>query len=317
MNQILMTEETNNPRQNNTNLKKPIQDINKIVLTFAIIIITFGLALTGISGYSLANTIKENKNASVPNVTATRKGNQIEISVKDETAIKYIKYSWNNSNEISVNAKNKTEFKTTINIISGNNKLNIKVVDVKNKVTQYVKNYIQDEKDTTEPEITITNEDPKLKITVTDDTALDYIVYKYGDNAEVKVEANTEDPTKIEAYVENLLTSQVTLHIEAVDKAQNTKTYDQEVKGVKKPTITVTPDEKDPSYLIIKVNDEDGLQRVVYYINDQEYSTNKDVSLSTKEFVWRQKVEKGTSNVKVNAYSLTEQVGEFLGIDNY
>ena len=317
MNQILITEDVNKKKSKNKKEVKTTSDIRSVVRFFAIVIIIFGLILSGSSAYGMFQEVQERKARSVPVVTTQRNGNSINLIVKNDIGIKTIKYSWNSSTETVVQGKNKTQVETTINIIPGNNRLNITVIDVNNAITTYVKNYIQEEKDTTEPVITIENEDPRIKITVTDDTALDYIVYKYGDNEEVKVEASAEDPTKIEAYIDNVLETQLTLKVEAVDKAQNFATKEQEVKGATKPKIEVYADPVDPSCLIIKVTDNDGLRMVVFYVNEDEYKTDPNTSLNMKYFEYRQQVPKGETKLVVHAYNLSEQVSEFEGIYNY
>ena len=317
MNQILITEDVNKKKTKNEKEVKTTSDIRSVVRFFAIVIIIFGLILSGSSAYGMFQEVQERKARSVPVVTTQRNGNSINLIVKNDIGIKTIKYSWNSSTETVVQGKNKTQVETTINIIPGNNRLNITVIDVNNAITTYVKNYIQEEKDTTEPVITIENEDPRIKITVTDDTALDYIVYKYGDNEEVKVEASAEDPTKIEAYIDNVLETQLTLKVEAVDKAQNFATKEQEVKGATKPKIEVYADPVDPSYLIIKVTDNDGLRMVAFYVNEDEYKTDPNTSLNMKYFEYRQQVPKVETKLVVHAYNLSEQVSEFEGIYNY
>lgn len=316
MNQILMTEAVNKNAKNKSRVSNS-SDITAVVRFFAIIIMVFGLALSGSSAFGMVQNIQENKNKSIPVVSAQRNGNSVKITVKNDIGIKTIKYSWNDSTETVVQGRNKNQVETTINIISGNNKLNMTVIDSNNGTTTYVKNYVQEEKDTTEPVITVQNEDPRIKITVTDDTALDYIIYKYGDNEEVKVEASEDDPTKIEAYIDNVLETQVTLKIEAVDKAQNFATKEQQVKGATKPKIEVVSDPTDQSYLIIRASDNEGLRMVVFYINEDEYKTDPNTSLNMKNFEYRQKVPKGETTIKVHAYNLSEQVSEFEGIYTY
>lgn len=316
MNQILMTEAVNKNAKNKSRVSNS-SDITAVVRFFAIIIMVFGLALSGSSAFGMVQNIQENKNKSIPVVSAQRNGNSVKITVKNDIGIKTIKYSWNDSTETVVQGRNKNQVETTINIIPGNNKLNMTVIDSNNGTTTYVKNYVQEEKDTTEPVITVQNEDPRIKITVTDDTALDYIIYKYGDNEEVKVEASEDDPTKIEAYIDNVLETQVTLKIEAVDKAQNFATKEQQVKGATKPKIEVVSDPTDQSYLIIRASDNEGLRMVVFYINEDEYKTDPNTSLNMKNFEYRQKVPKGETTIKVHAYNLSEQVSEFEGIYTY
>lgn len=316
MNQILMTEAVNKNAKNKSRVSNS-SDITAVVRFFAIIIMVFGLALSGSSALGMVQNIQENKNKSIPVVSAQRNGNSVKITVKNDIGIKTIKYSWNDSTETVVQGRNKNQVETTINIIPGNNKLNMTVIDSNNGTTTYVKNYVQEEKDTTEPVITVQNEDPRIKITVTDDTALDYIIYKYGDNEEVKVEASEDDPTKIEVYIDNVLETQVTLKIEAVDKAQNFATKEQQVKGATKPKIEVVSDPTDQSYLIIRASDNEGLRMVVFYINEDEYKTDPNTSLNMKNFEYRQKVPKGETTIKVHAYNLSEQVSEFEGIYTY
>lgn len=316
MNQILMTEAVNKNARNKSKISNS-SDITAVVRFFAIIIMIFGLALSGSSAFGMVQNIQENKNKSIPVVSAERNGNSVKVIVKNDIGIKTIKYSWNDSTETVVQGRNKNQVETTINIIPGNNKLNMTVIDSNNGTTTYVKNYVQEEKDTTEPVITVQNEDPRIKITVTDDTALDYIIYKYGDNEEVKVEASEDDPTKIEAYIDNVLETQVTLKIEAVDKAQNFATKEQQVKGATKPKIEVVSDPTDQSYLIIRASDNEGLRMVVFYINEDEYKTDPNTSLNMKNFEYRQKVPKGETTIKVHAYNLSEQVSEFEGIYTY
>ena len=321
MNQILLTEDMNS--KGNKKQKDYLGGANKtastksIVMFFAVAIMIFGIALSGSGAYAFIQNVQEQKNKSVPVVAFERYGNSLKLMIKNDIGIKSIKYAWNNSDYTAISGNNKTELETTINIIPGMNKLNLTVIDFKGDSTDYIKNYEQETEDTTKPIITVSNEDPRIKIVVTDDTEIDHIVYKYGNNDEVTLKASTENPTKLEAYIDNVSAEQVTLYIEAVDKAQNYATFEQQVKGATKPTISVTPDLADPSYLIIKVTDNEGLRTVVFYINDQEYKTDPNIALNTKNFEYKQKVEKGQTNIKVHAYNLSEQVAEFEGVYNY
>jgi hypothetical protein len=145
---------------------------------------------------------------------------------------------------------------------------------------------------------------------------LDRIVYKYGNNAEVTVGVNQSNPKKIEVEIP-VSEGQATILVEAIDAAQNVATVSQEVKGAIKPKIEVVPDDNDPSYLIIRASDNDGLRMVSFYINEQEYKTDPNISLNQKTFEYRIQVSPGTTNVTVHAYNISEQVTEFIGIYNY
>lgn len=320
MNQILMTENNNfkhNKKEQNYNSRKSNNgDFKGIVKVFAVLILIFGLAISGNGAYAIISEIQATKTSKVPVVTTQRTGNAVTISVSCETGIRTIVYSWNDSTETVIQGKNKSELEQVVTIPSGDNRLNIAVIDSNGKQTKFVKNFIQAEKDVTEPVIEFEVVGSNIKIIATDDTAMDYMTYKIGDNAEVTVEAEYEGQTTIEEII-SVPQGQNTLIVEAVDKEQNFATKEQEVKGVKKPVIEVIPDPNDPSYLIIKAADEEGLRMVSYYINEQEYKTDPNTSLNTKTFEWKQKVEPGESKVTVHAYNINEQVTEFVGIYNY
>lgn len=309
MNQILVTEKVEQDNKKNKNFIEKLE-ISSIIKYFAIALIIFGIALTGNASYALSQGIKQKKEEKVPIVTIEKKGNLLKVNVKSEVPIRSFGYSWNNDELQYTSGANKTEFKIEIKIIQGNdNKLNISILDTNNKKTKYTEKYSQ-EADTTEPDISITNEDPKIKITVTDDTELDHVIYKYGDNDEVTVKADSSDPTKIEIYIDDVQSTQQTLTVEAVDVAQNHAEESQEVKGTTKPKIDIRRDINDASLLHIIVTDEDNLRMIVFYINDKQYQTDPNVSLDKKTFDQKLRVSEGTTKIRVNAYNVSGQTSE-------
>ena len=243
--------------------------------------------------------------------------NTAKVTVECETGIRNVSFSWNESTPTIVQGRGNKTLEQTISIPSGeNNKLNISVIDANGQTRRYVKTLNQDAKDVTEPVITIEGINSNIKITATDDTAIDYITYRYGDSQEVTIYAEEDGQTKIEATIP-ASQGETDLVVEAVDKAQNVATKEQKIKGVKRPTIEVIPDPNDPSYLIIKAYDDDGLRMIAYTLNGQDYKTDPNTSLNTKTFEYRQKVEPGESQILIHAYNINEQVTEFNGIYRY
>ena len=316
MNQILMVNNNSNNKKKEKKAPSGPIEISSIVRFFAIAILLFGLVLSGSGTYAMIRENEESKNSVIPDVLTQRSGNSINITVISSKGIRTITYNWNESSPTVTQGRNSTEVELTVTIPSGNNQLNLSVVDSEGKLTKYTSNYIQAEGDVTEPVIELEVVNSNIKIIVTDDTALDYMVYKFGDEDEVTVQATEDNPTKIEATIP-VSQGQATLRVEAVDKAQNVATKEQEVKGATKPIVEVTPDTADPSYLIIKATDAEGLRMVSFYINGQEYSTDPNTSLGTTEFEYRLQVEPGETNVTVHAYNVNEQVTEFIGVYNY
>lgn len=333
MNQILITQNDNNynnkkdkrekkakkekKQKNNINYgSSPEQSTKTIVKVFATLILLFGLALCGNGTYAVVQNIKENQNSTLPIVMTQRVGNKVTLTISTQKGIRTLLYSWNNVGERIVSGGNRTEIEHEIEIPENGERLNISVVDSTGKQTNYVKNFVYIDSDVTEPKIELEVINSDVKITATDETQIDYIIYKYGDEEEVMIYATEEDQTTIETTIP-VIQGQNTLAITAVDKEKNTTVKDQEIKGVKKPVVTVEPDSNDPSYIIIKATDEEGLRMISYYINDQEYKTDPNTSLNTTSFEWRQQIERGTNNITIHAYNISDQVTEFVGIYTY
>lgn len=323
MNQILMTESNNSKNKGHKVVKnyayKDPNDMSGIVKIFAILIMIFGIALSGDGVYAIMQNAEIARTTKLPIVEVLKSGNTAKLSISCETGIRTVSYCWNDSAPTILQGKGNSSIEQLISIPSGENKLNITVIDSKGQARRYVKNLKQDEVDTTEPTIKFDVVNSNIKIIVTDDTAIDYITYQYGDSQEVTVKAQQEGQVTIEETI-TVMQGENTIKVEAVDKAQNVATVSQKVKGVKeseKPVIEVIPDPNDPSYLIIKAYDNEGLRMISYFVNDQEYKTDANTSLNTKTFEWKQKVEPGRTELLVHAYNINGQVAEFNGVYNY
>lgn len=319
MNQILMTE---TPKQNNKKKKESsyVGSSASIVRFFAIVILIFGLALSGDGAYALVKNENDKANTKVPTVTTKRVGNSVTIDISNEVGIRTVVYYWNDSNETSVSGKNLSQFSQTITIPTGDNKLYIEVTDSNGKVVKYVKNFIKSEEDTTKPVIDFDTSEASLKLIVTDDTALDKVIYKLGDNEEQTVEASEDNPTEIDINI-TITEGEQTLKVQAIDKSQNVATATQQVKGAVKAKIEITSNPDDISYLDLKVTDNDGVKMVAIYVtnselNNQEYKTNPNTTLGN-EFSYSIKLVHGANTIKVIAYNINEQITEFEQEYNY
>ena len=328
MNQILQTDGLDNNKgnmrmfgkqnnnsfnQNNYQNNSPKGGLSKlslesIVKIFAISLIVFGVATLGNGVYAKSKVAQIKENQKIPNVTIVRKGNVLNLSVKSEVALRSVGFSWNDGDYQYSSAKQQKQFNMNIKVVDGtDNKLNIAVVDMSNKKSTYHDEYSK-EPDTTKPEIVVSNADPKIKITVTDDTALDHVTYKYGDDQEQRVEADPRDPSKLEIYIENIATEQKTLSIEAVDSSQNHAEKEEKVVGTTKPKIELGRDSQNPSIIQIRVTDESKLQKVVIYKNDQRFDTSDRV-VSLDDSVFTAKIQINSGDVlKIEAYNVNEKM---------
>ena len=312
MNQILITDK-NQAQKRVKKYKEPRNERESIVRTFAIIIIIFGLALLGNGSYSMAKEIQLNKNKVIPTVTTQKIGKAVKLSVETTKGVRTVSYSWNGGQASIISGSNRKLVEQTIAIPTGTvSKLNISVVDSDGIQTKYVRNFMVDESDIIDPEIEFVEDttDASLIVRITDDVELSHVTYKYGDNGEETVYATEDSPAYIEIKIP-IASGQQTLQIEAVDAANNVKTISQEIKGVKRPVVTlnITPDSADT--LIIDVKSEENLQAIVFYINGQEYKTDPNTALNTKEFIYYQHLDRSIDNeIIVRAYDINMQMGE-------
>lgn len=327
MNQILMTEPYKNKKEKKQKVREfrtEEQSIRSIIKFFAFAIILLGLCFTGNGAYAIYQEIEHTNSIDYPQVSSTQKGGLLTLKIQNNVGIKTIKYSLNGGTESILQGRGQRSIESQITLKEGNNRLEVSVIDNKNDQTNWIKNYILEEK--AAPVIRITSEDPKIKITVTSETELDYIIYKYGDSSEIKISASQSSPYKIEAYIDNVLEIEQLLVVEAVDKDGYTSTEQQRVKGTTKPVIELTPSQTKAGVVNVKIKDNTELQMVVVYINGEEkLKTNPDKPIKEqpeymsdgKEFNFGITVSKGVTEIKINAYNVDGQVTEYSNTIRY
>lgn len=306
MNQILYVERSKNSNS---------LSIETIVKIFVISIIIFAIIFIGKGVYGIINS-KKNEAIIEPSITINELEEELQIIVNHEKAIDRIIYSWNNGREVTIQGRGKTNIAETIEFPTGNNTLYLKVIDSNKKETSYAKEYHRDDKDTTKPEIELIVEGSRVRIVAKDETKLKYIKYNWNDEDETTVEVREDSPKQIEERIA-ILKGENKLTIVAVDDEGNETVKEQIYKGAKKPTIEVTQTNDE---LLIKVIDEENIQKIEINLNGNPYSTdyeNTGNPLNMKEAEVIQKLEAGENNIVITAYSvngLSEQVTRTITI---
>lgn len=304
MNQILQVQE---PKKNS----KPI-DTKKIVLFFAVCIIIFGLILLGQGGYSLYKN-KQNEKVKVPSnqeATGTNSGeetqeyiptitftktedNKVIINVESEIAISHIIYDWNNGTAETLDETGKTNIEEIIEIPTGENVLNVSVIDSNGKETKKTETYIIE---ASKPIIELSVMGNDIKIKVTSETKLSQVTYKWNSETEKKYDMITfEDRTKFEKQIE-IPKGQNTLKIIAVDINNNTSEKSQEIKGVTK-AKTTTIVQKD--YLHFNIIGDENIKKVEFEFNGKKYVMNKNTFGETKQVNYKMKLVSGWNYLKI------------------
>lgn len=289
MNQILQTENKKN--------NGPIE-IGKIVKFFAIAIAIFAIIFIALGSYYLItnnNTSipQEQVQNTIPDVNITKQEDNILIEVNGNIVISKIIYNWNGEEDITIYGENSTSLSKTIDLPYGTNTLNLTIVDVNGKETEFQKEYVVEGQGKPVIELKLTT-DNKIKITAQDTTGLQYINYSWNNDEPNKIEVNQENPNLIERIIEIPL-GQNTLKVEALNTNNITVTKELEVKGVNTPTLSF---KKQGDYIIIKAEDETGLKVVDYTLNGQKYQLN----YGNKTVIeYKQAIPKGESNMEITA----------------
>lgn len=297
MNQILQVE------RNSGN--KGTIDTKKIVLVFAIAIIVFGLILLGQGAYGvyqkiINKSVDNNPRGTTteevfnPDITLTKtEDNKLIIDIQSDSAISHIIYNWNNNASETIEESGKTNIEEIIDIPSGENVLNISIINSNGKEFKRQETFVVE---TTKPEISLFVIGNDIKISVTSKEELSYVTYKWNTDAENKEDMITyEDRTKFEKLIE-IPKGHNTLKIVAVDKNNNSTEKSQEIKGVTKAKTSVLVSE---GYLNFTVTGEENINKVEFEFNGDKFLMNKDTFKETTTVHYKVKMVQGWNYLKV------------------
>lgn len=291
---------------------------DKVVRVFAIILIIFAVVLIAVVGYGMFSNKEEINNAAeqitYANIAVNIDGTQATIEVTHDKNIQKLIYSWNTSSERTIKGSDKY-MSETIDVPAGDNTLHIKVIDENGVETTH------DEQVSSEQGVDIINpvielsvtEDKKLKISVTDETALDFLTYRWNENDEETVYAE-EGSKEISTEIE-ILKGKNDLTVVAVDSSSNTTTETKSFTGLTKPEITVTLS-ADGSSIDIKAEHENGIESVAFNFNDNDY--NVDIGEGNPTTIqFAQKLDVGYNRIIVTVKSVDGTESKFDGECTY
>lgn len=295
MNQILYT--------NNEKKKGGTLEINVVLRIFAILCIIFGIIIISSASFAMLN--KESTSKSVPLVEIFDKKDSLLIKVSHDKLIDKITYHWNeDKKEVILQGKGRNNIQETIELPVGYNVLYLKVTDINGKVVSYNQAYERAEGDVIPPEIELLVEGSKIKIVAKDETELSHIIYYWNEEDETRIDVREDSLKQIEEKI-TILKGENTLNIIAVDKTGNENKKEQTIKGATKPNIELSRIDKE---LNIKVTDEEGIKKIEYTLNGQEYSTdpnNTGAPLNMKELNIKQPLADGENKIKIKAYNVS------------
>ena len=288
-------------------------EINKIVKFFAIILIIFSITCISVSGYAFV----QNNNISIigarPEVSVDKQNDDLLVTAKSKKGIDRITYSWNDDSDIkTLTEDGKTEAEELIELPVGSNTLKLTVYDINGKSMGYEKKYDVEAK---APQLSITGNNGKLKITAKDNEQMAYVTYRWDDGEETKIEVTEESSAQIEKEIE-IPRGQHTITVIAVNKNNLTTEKSQEVKGVIKPIITVVQDSENLKYLIMSVSDEEAVKIINFTLNGKEYQIDLS-NYKEKQIQYKIEMTEGENSLTVEATNFDGAKGTFEGTCTY
>lgn len=285
MNQILSVEmPKKKSKKNYQGQPHDKANIKTIITFFCIALAILGIALIGISIFSIINknASKDGNQSDIPRIDITQNATDLEIEISSIREIASVKYNWEQKDvqEVNVSGKQRVSFK--VDIPSGNNIFKIVVTDVNGKTSEYSKEYIGAK----EPNITDflpkyypNNGKNMLAITCEENETIKSISYSYDNNSEKTIEINNSKATiEIEALEGN---HHLTIKAEYADG-----TIGKVSKELYIPVINIKTNGTTTNYtkFIVDASDARLISKVVIYFNGKVIEETVNNEKYSKEF---------------------------------
>ena len=256
--------------------------VKSVIKFFAIVIIIFGIILIGEGTYSMYKGIVANSGNNIPTVYMNRVNDTVVIKAENNIEIAKLIYSWNKGEETVLLPNNKAVEEVVL-LPNENSILNVTIVDIKGKETKFMQQWNIEGIDIKKPEMEIATDDSSRKITIIarDETQIDYLIYKWNNEAETRVNGTERKYFETPDFPIDMKLGENKLTVTAVDKNGNTNTLEKTIIISSKPTIAV---KQSNSKIHIVINDEVSIKTVSININGQvyagEYEAKKQLKLN-------------------------------------
>ena len=159
---------------------------DKIVRVFAVILAIFAICLLAGGAYGI---YKNNSKSNLPAQAATKAQINIEqkettavIKVKHDKVIEKLIYNWDSEKENTIKGSGESAMESEISLFAGEHTLNVKVIDIEGNETIYdqvITSEAGEDKLYPVISLNVNNETKRLVITATDETAIDYVTYRW------------------------------------------------------------------------------------------------------------------------------------------
>lgn len=162
--------------------------------------------------------IVANSGNNIPTVYMNRVNDTVVIKAENNIEIAKLIYSWNKGEETVLLPNNKAVEEVVL-LPNENSILNVTIVDIKGKETKFMQQWNIEGIDIKKPEMEIATDDSSRKITIIarDETQIDYLIYKWNNEAETRVNGTERNKLEIQKTIDMKL-GENKLTVTAVDK---------------------------------------------------------------------------------------------------
>jgi len=288
---------------------------DKIVRFFAVLLILFAICLLAVGGYGYfkKNVEKKQDLSNVPpraNISVEQDDADIIIKIDHVKAIKEVIYGWDDQKTLTKKGETIQNNQFTIPAVAGEHTLHIKVVDIDDVETSYEEVISSSSgEDKMNPTIDMKLVDSeengqktkKIKIIASDETAMDYVTYRWNSEEETKIEVTDENPKEIEFEID-IPHGQNNLIVVAVDKGNNSSSQPKEFTGVTRPDVKINVS-ADRTYVDVTCSHENGLKSIEGSINDQPFQAEVPEE-NSKELTFQLPLADGVNKITIKAVSV-------------
>ena len=299
MNQILVTgneEEKYKKKKSPVKTRKSVAGINSIVIFYAISVIILGVCMISGSVYAkekINETVEANTKPTIE-INRNDDTNTIDLEVSHIRGIKEIKYKWNNDEENIIEGNNQKKIQRTIPLIGGQNTLTVSVTEENGQTVSYEKTYTV----ANLPQVELSSVSNGIKINVSSQEKLEYIIYKWDNGTEEKI--NTQE--NIYEGIINAPGGKHTLEVKAVDEKGNIGTKTQVIVGDTAPTVTIKAEIiNEKRMFIIDAEDDTGLSKIEITLNGDVI---EQIDSNTKTYHKEVEILTGENKLLVQVYNV-------------
>ena len=283
------------------------RDIKTVILFLTIVIVVFGFTYGGylifqsIINGTFIPSLSTQTPEYVPTIELIQTKDKLEMNIESEIGISNITYNWNSESPQTIELHGKNIIQKILDIPTGENTIYISIIDVNGKETKKQQTFVLEEQ---KPLIELSVVGNNIKITVTSETELEEISYKWNSETEKTENMLTyENKMQFEKKLE-IPIGQNTLQVIAKDVNGKETTKIQEIKGITKATTTT---EVKGEYWHFTVTAKEDIKTVQFEFNGKKYIMNANTFGQTKTVHYKVKLVEGKNYLNIT--STTESDG--------